>query len=58
MVVHSLLSGVSGQTAEPKDTGMRTVSVDVDHVARYERVSKHHFRFVLVHAATGRELTE
>ncbi len=35
---------------------MRTVPVDADHVARFEKTAKNVYRFELVHAATGREV--
>lgn len=35
---------------------MRTVTVDSDHQARYERTSKGVYNFTVVHAATDREL--
>lgn len=35
---------------------MRTVVIDNDHVAQYERVAKGSYRFNILHATTGREL--
>lgn len=35
---------------------MRTISVDADHCARFEKTAKNVYRFAVVHTSTGREL--
>ncbi len=37
---------------------MRTVQVDADHTAKYEKTAKNVYAFVVMHAATGRALAE
>lgn len=37
---------------------MRTVQVDGDYVAKYEKIAKNTYRFEVAHAATGRPITE